>query len=288
MRKAIRCLPAIAALSTTWLSSCSKQDADSSEQPVLVTDVPVARSSVWVDSTLRDGKAEWHPFRVPEDKPPVDPTVGDKGAAARSGGAGPAKPIDAAPAKRIEAGIRDLIKEHNDLIAEGKLDDALEYWVAGQRETVKQVSTSLSSARASLSKIADALKAKLPEAQDRVSKAIDTLGTSLSLALRVDSILVKSETEADGFLAANPAVVAQRFRAIDEEWYFEVPEELVPLFVGGAEKIAPVFDAIAGAVNQGAPAETILQQLETMAAASGQAPKAEEGGDAAGRPGGSE
>lgn len=262
-RTRIECCCAL--LVMVLVSACSKNDADATGSEVILTDTPVARSSVWVDPTLKDGKAEWHPFRVPEDKPPVEAKAGSKGVGEKGGTAGgEANGVDAAKSKEIEETVRDLIKDHNDLIAEGKLDDALEYWIASQRETVKQAAAALAKAKEALQKVSEALKAKLPDAGDRVSKAIAGVDASLSLAIRVDSIQVKSATEAEGFLAASPATPAQRFKQIEDEWYLEVPEEVAPAFVAGAEKIAPMFDAITSALQGGAPAESVLQQLETM------------------------
>ncbi len=260
-KRIVCCLGAASVLALA--SACSKSDADVAVNEVIVTDTPVARSSVWVDPSLKDGKAEWHPFRVPEDKPPVDAKSAAKGAAGKGDAAGG---VEAEASKQIEEDLRGLVKDYNDLIGEGKLEDALEYWVKPQQEMVKQVSASLSKAKEALQKVAEALNAKLPDGKDRVAKAVAAVDASLSLKLQIDSIQAKSGTEAEGFRASNPTIAAQRFKKVEEDWYLEVPEELASAFVAAAEKIAPMFDAIATALQGGAPAEQIVQQLETMGA----------------------
>ncbi len=231
--------------------------------------------SAWHDPGIAKGKADWHPFREPQ--PAATPGTDDTAA-------------DDAPAgnAEVEVEIRELIDDYNDLVVEAAVDDLLEYYVDDQQDAMRPLLESMLTLTAKLDEVCKALEAKLPDAKERISKAFETLESSHSARLPLESLAVVSDTEVTGTITSHPEPMPCRFLVVDDEWFIELQG-----FTPYAEA-KPVIDAtLAGyeallqALQSGqTPPKQVLSGIEQaanmVAASTGQGTQESTGGDAPG------
>ncbi len=228
------------------------QDLGTDGSPLLPT------FPVWKTAAIADGKADWHPFR----EPASEPELGDDGGSTPDGGlAGVAN-------TEIEAEIRELIAEFNEVARTGATDDILEYFVAEQADALEPIVDATFATKDVLQQLRGELDAKLPTAADRSESAMNAILADMSLELKGETLDVKSDTEVN--VSVNGGVISEtyRFVIVDEEWYIEVPgaealAELGPALDRGLQ----YYRAMLESVRSGArPAEERLKELESAVA----------------------
>jgi hypothetical protein len=206
--------------------------------------LPVRSSRV--DPDLKGGTAEWYDF--PEFGAEREAT-GDEPTGEGSG--------------EIEAEIRELISEYNEVVAERTLDELLEYHVDEQQDAI----TALYEAKfATMDKVAEvkaAFEERLPDAEDRVADEFAELEHAAGVNLVVESLTVVNDDEITGNLAAGSTTPTCRFVVIDEDWYIEFPRlpdfaQLKPLLDG----VTTAGDEWLQALQSGdRPAEEVLDEV---------------------------
>lgn len=228
------------------------EDLGTDGSPLLPT------SPVWQKAAIAGGQAEWHPFRDPAIEPTLEEEDGDD------------EEDDAKTATdgdEVETEIRALIDEFNELVDEATADEILEYFVVEQAEALKPIVEAASATTETLEFLQGELGARLPDAADRINNAMSKILADMSLALRVSSVNVKSDTEVD--VSVDGGVIAQDYRLVivDEEWYIEVAE------ADELGKLASALDAglkyyrnmLEGVGSESVPAEDGLKALEAAA-----------------------
>ena len=195
--------------------------------------------------------AEWHPFR------PFEPEAEEEAAAAgesddESGG--------------LEAEIRDLISEYNELLAERAVEDLLEYHVEEQQEAVEAFYELGFASIDKLGELQAALEEKLPDQKDRIATMFGPALSQANSGLTVESLTVVSEEEVTGRLVGGEPITGCRFLLLDEDWYIELqglPDAATLTTMGQA--IAATYDSRLQAIREGqVPADQMLTQMEVM------------------------
>lgn len=212
--------------------------------------LPVA--SPWKETALKDGRADWHPFREPGAEEPQaaetteEPPAGDAG--------------------ETEAEVRDLIAEYNELIDGAAVDDLMEFFASDQRDALKPAIESALAANEKLSKVTAALEAQLPDAGDRIANAAKTVRMRAGVGLSIESITVVSEDEATAKLAGGFAPGCT-LRLLDDVWYIALAG--APDFADlkqSTSAFAQTCDTwLTSLESDEAAAETVLSQMEQPA-----------------------
>ena len=236
------------------------RDLGGDREPLMPT------ASVWQDPDIAKGQAQWHAFREPEAAPA--PAEGET-------------TPDAAPADAgdVEAEIRELIDEYNELAAETTVDgvdDLLDYYVEDQHDTLRPWLEAAVSLPDKLERVREALGQKLPVEKERIVAAFSKLKDPSGLELVVESVTVVRDQEATVRLPAGSPISTYRFVIVDEEWYMEIPE------IQKLAALKPVLDravAISDGWLQGlesgqAAPQQVLQQIEVWATATDAAQEA--------------
>jgi len=219
-------------------------------------------SSTWLDPAIADGKADWHPFRKPSERP-SGPAVGTGDSATAGGG------VDADQA----AEIRALVDEYNGLIGEATVDELLEYYVESQHDAVRPLLEAGTRIADVLASLRETLETDLPDAAERVDAAMKALESKVPGTLSIGELSAESDSVIVAKVLGDPLVPTCRFRLSDDEWFLEIPN------LEALAGIKPLVDAaVAGftAMNEGLAAETlsaqaVLEQLEAAAAGAGDA-----------------
>ena len=219
---------------------------DLGDGTVLLPPVRSARQN----AELRDGTAEWHEFSKfeAEEEETAEGEVGEE------------------EAGEVEAEIRELIAEYNELVAGHDLDEFLEYHVEEQHETVKAL---FEADAAMMSKSADLrslLDENLPEEQDRIATVFDRLEAKSKEGLIVESLAVVSDVEVTGKLAPGGPAPTCRFLVVDDEWYIEIPGLPDPTQPGSIPAMTTTaLDTLLQGLQSGQlPPEQVLGQVETI------------------------
>ncbi len=177
-------------------------------------------ASAWVNPKVTDGRADWVEMREPDfsevqaDDSKALAMQDDGNAAAVTGGS------------EIEAELRDLIAEYNDLVDDEKFDDVIEFYIPDQGDTVEKM---IKAIPAMTDKFKE-LQAVLPESSEQLDTMLAAFTLKKELRLDVDQINVISEKMATGNLkdtpetASLPASLKQiRFTYDGEYWFIDVP-----------------------------------------------------------------
>jgi len=135
--------------------------------------------SEWRDTAVAKGNAEWHPFRVPG--------AGDEPAS----GAGVEAETNTA---EIEAEIRDVVEEYNGFVADGTIEDLLEFYVPDQHEALQPWLEAASTMEEKFAALRSGLSEKMPDAGERIASAFTKLEGSSMHELTVDKLTVVSDT----------------------------------------------------------------------------------------------
>ena len=212
--------------------------------------------SVWHDPAIAAGQANWHSFR--------EPAVGEDAESPA-----PTGDADAQGNEEIEAEIRDLVDDYNEVAADGTTDELLEYYVEEQHDTLRPWLDAAASLAQKLTALREAFDQKMPEAGERIANAFTALGASTPRELAIETITVVSDTEATGTVPAEAGFLTYRFVVVDEEWYIEVLQIEVLAALRPAIEIAlATYDGWLENLQSGqAPPDSILAQLEAAAEA---------------------
>jgi hypothetical protein len=242
-----------------FMSGCRKAEAPRAYNRDLGTDetilLPV--TSPWKEAQLKDGRADWQPFRKPGAEEAVVEETADDSAAG--------------DAEETEADIRAMIAEYNELIGEATADELIEFYVSDQREALKPVIESALASNEKLGQVTAALEEQMPDAGDRVADAAQSVRTQAGIALAIESITVVGENEVAAKLAGGP-VAGCTFRLLDDVWYIAL--EGAPEFAEIKQStgaLARTCESWLASLESGeATAETVLSQMAEPA------PEAEE------------
>jgi hypothetical protein len=158
-------------------------------------------------TAIAKGQADWHPFRDPLAEPPPRAAESDDGE-------------NGAETSELEAEIRELIAEYNEVVVDGTVEELLDYFVEAQHEKLSSVLTLTVKLRDEAASLQAALEAKLPDARQRIQQALGTNATGLSGAVDVVDVEIVSDEE----VAAKTAAAEYRFSLVDEDWYFEISQ----------------------------------------------------------------
>lgn len=220
-------------------------------------------SPVWKTAAIAEGQADWHPFREPASEPEVDD---DDGSTPGDGAPGVAN-------TEIEAEIREVIAEFNEVVRTGATEEILEYFVAEQVDALEPIVDATFATREVLQQLRIELDTMLPDAAERSENATNAILADMSLELQNETLDVKSDTEVN--VSVNGGVISQtyRFVIVDEEWYIEVPgaealPELGPALDRGLQHYREMLESVR---SDAGSAEERLKELESAVAAA-QAP----------------
>lgn len=215
-------------------------------------------ASVWCDPAIAEGQAEWYPFREPQLQP------APAGEAAGTGG-------ERAEAGQIETEIRELIEEYNEVVADGSVDDLLDYFVEEQHDALRPLLEAGTKLAAKLGELRGELEAKMPDAGDRIAAAFGALGGDLHFSFTVELINVVSNAEVTAKLPGDSGISTLRFKLVDEDWYIEFPglEKIPSIMPKPALDLAlATYDGwIQGLQSGQVPPDTVMQQIEVAATA---------------------
>lgn len=219
----------------------------------------------WHDARVKGGNAEWKQFQPPAEKKN----------AAEAGAAGEAK----LSPEEIADEIRALVKDHNDLIAEGKHAEVIDYYIPAQRDAAREFWAFGAAMDAKLKQLQGLLIEKKPDAKDQTTKTISLLlGPP---GIDVKNLKVVSDTEAAGEMGAAAGVtVAVSFRLIEDketkesDWYIDLSSlNDYAKHKPASEQIAAAFDGLIAGIKSGAiQPDVALTQLEQLAKMVGDQP----------------
>lgn len=179
-------------------------------------------ASAWVNPKVTGGRADWVEMREPD----FGEVLADdsKALAMQDDDSDAASTV--AGGSEIEAELRDLIAEYNDLVDDEKFDDVIEFYIPDQADTVEKM---IKAIPAMTEKFKE-LQAVLPESSEQLDTMLAAFTLKKELRLDVDQINVISEKMATGNLkdtpetASLPASLKQiRFTYDGEYWFIDVP-----------------------------------------------------------------
>jgi hypothetical protein len=225
-------------------------DLGTEDKPLMLT------AAAWVDPKVADGKAEWHPFRDPDEVPIEEAAAPDRTRADAVAGDAPATltPADPETAKAI----RELIEDYNTDLADSAYDTIGEYYEERQATAVGKLITTLPALTAKLT----ALSAAAPDQSEKLAALVSKLSLASVLKIEIGAISTSGPKQAVAELKNAPALAfipgmdAEIPREIrfqygdDEYWYISSP------IVTALEKIEP-------SLSQG------VSQLDAVIAAAG-------------------
>ena len=216
-------------------------------------------SSAWLDAAVVDGKAEWHPFREPSDEVPTSADAPDGSAATVAG---------AAPNAELEADIRALVVEYNDLFGDATVDEILEYYVDSQRDAVRPLLEAAEKITDSVASLREKLEADLPDAGDRIDAALKTLESEKPGSLSLGEMTAESESLVIAKALGNSLMPTCRFRLIGEDWFIEIPNvEVVSELKTSLDAAGAGFAAMIQGLEDGTlTAQAVLEQIEAAPA----------------------
>lgn len=232
---------------------------------------------VWKQAAIAGGQAEWHAFRDPTVEEQADEAVEDDAVTEDSAGE-----TGDTGGGETETEIRELIAEFNELMADATADDILEYFVEEQAEALKPIIDAALATTEILTELQSGLDGKLPDAGDRIKNALDKIRADMSLALRIKTIDVKSDTEVD--VSVDGGVISQgyRFIIVDDDWYIAVTDahglgERGTSLANGLKYYGDMLEDVKSGSDQ---AEKRLGELEAAVAAAneGEEPDSGSGG----------
>ena len=248
----------LAAVLATGLAGCRKTDPPPAHARDLgdETGALIPTSGVWKNAAIVDGKADWHPFRDPADVPEPDDDAATDVDAASEGNA------------ETEAEVRDFIREYNEVVADGVIEEVIEYYVPEQAELIRPILETVAAGAVLVEQIRDELASKLPDASERIAASSGALLSWLSPALRIESIVGTGETEATATMAPGSFVPTYRFVVLDEDWFIQVPDaDSLPQIKQAMDGAQTMYNGLLEGLRSGqVTPEDALAALETAAA----------------------
>ncbi len=263
-------------------TGCKEQPPQPSMQGDLgngdMTLLPTA--SAWVNPKIAQGQADWHPFRAPNFDGVAD-GGGDAAASSVAGGSDPA----------IEKELKELVAEYNGLLADGSLDDVLDFYDEKQVATVEKLIATLPAFADKLKTLAEGA----PDQSEKLMTLVARLAPASVLKLEIESITTSGDKQAVGklagvpelsFLPGMPAVGdvprEVRFQLGDDDyWYMTSPivalmEKVEPSLARGVEELDALIAAVksGSALSDAALSEGFLKSMLGPAAGSDSAPAA--------------
>ena len=176
----------------------------------------LATSGTPMDARIKDGRADWVPFRDPTSTPPETPGGGDPTNTDATANAGAQTPAAVADAAAIERQIRDAIDEYNGLIGDGKWEDSREFFNETDADTVDRLTAAVSALSGKLTELNGALPA--PSAD--LSAAAGALTPASVLRLDVESITISSPTAGVATLKGSGGEPGARFTFGDDGYWY--------------------------------------------------------------------
>lgn len=224
-------------------------------------------ASVRLDANLKDGKATWRPFREPGSEDPDQDATASRGSGDDAGNADSADSTgNIGKTDKIEAEIRELLVEFNEIAADGTTADLLEFFVEDQQDAVSQWLEAEVVIATKLGELRAALAEKLPDQADRIASAFAPIEAITGRDLVMETLEVVSETEVVGQRPPGAPLPTCRFIIVDDEWYMEFPgltdfASVKPILDASLSG----FDALVKALADGIlPAEQVLTQLDAI------------------------
>lgn len=222
-------------------------------------------TSAWVDPNVTDGRADWVELREPDfdevKAQDAKVTVNENDQTTGSAVEG---------ADEIEAELRDLLSEYNDLVNDEKYEDVIEFYIPDQGDTVTQM---IKAIPAMTSKFKE-LQAVLPESHDQLDGMLATFTLKEALKLDVETITILSEKSATGIVKDTPdttnlpaALKQIHFTYDGEYWFIDVPimnlaKMMLPML---EQSKASVDQLIAGIKSGDIAGDAITAQVSAMA-----------------------
>lgn len=199
-------------------------------------------ASAWVNPKVTEGRADWVELREPDfgevrsEDTKVAAQQDDKAADSAVAGGG-----------EIEAELRDLLAEYNDLVDDEQYEEVIEFYIPDQGDTVEKM---IKAIPAMTTKFKE-LQSVLPESHDQLDAVLATFTLKQALRLDVETINVINEKVATGSLkdapdtASLPAALKQiRFTYDGEYWFIDVPA------LNLAKVMLPILEQSKSAVDQ--------------------------------------
>jgi hypothetical protein len=213
---------------------------------------------------LGEGSVEWIPFRKPSESSAEEVS-------------GP------------EAALRDvqaMLQDVNGAMADEDWDAVGDFFQEPQRAALRKVIDLSAAGRERRQRLGDALKEKLPDAEERVDAALSAARKDFQRGFHVKDLVVAGEGQVTGRLADTPPMLAAiNFVNVDGDWYIDWPILTTPGMTTMLESMVGVLDQLIQELSSGAmPAEQVLTQIEAQAklaremgdAGGGEAPGSEE------------
>lgn len=260
-------------------TGCKEQPPQPSMQVDLgdgdMTLLPTA--SVWVNPKIAQGQADWHPFRDPN----FDEVAARSTAASTTAGSDPA----------IEKELEELVAEYNGLLADGSLDDVLDFYDEKQVATVEKLIATLPAFTDKLKVLAEGA----PDQSEKLMTLVARLAPAAVLKLEIESITTSGDKQAVGklsgvpdlsFLPGIPAAAdiprAVRFQLGDDDyWYVTSPivalmEKVEPSLARGVGELDALIAAVksGSALSDAASPEGFLKSMLNSATGSDSDPAA--------------
>lgn len=207
----------------------------------------------WLEPKVKDGRAQWHPFR--------DPTKEEPGATAEAG------PVTGADG--IQTQLRVMLVEYNKFLSEERYDELSDFFVESQADAAEQL---MQTFPALLGKLRE-LNETLPQPDVRFTRVLDAMSAQTALRLEVEAIEVVSRSEATGRLkpvpgpfAASPGDVGRQVRFVqgeDDFWYFDLPAlaAIAPSLKALQQQADMLDQLIAGIKSGQVPGDIVAEQL---------------------------
>ena len=217
----------------------------------------VPTSSVWKESAIAGGQADWRPFRDPADEP-VETVDAEEPSDRRSdSGISP-----------VEAEIRELVDEFNQVVRDGAVEEILEYFIEEQTASLKPIVEAAFTATDLIGKIRVELTTKLPDESERIEDSAETLLGAMTFELHIQSVTVESDTAARATVNRSAAGDAYRFDIVDEDWFIQVLGEktLAQLAPTLTLAVNTYTETLAALQSGRVAAAEVLHQLEAAAA----------------------
>lgn len=255
-------------------------------------------AGAWTNAAIQAGTAEWVAFREPDldafaltahradsnseetaplDEPVLTPIghnegVSDAPDADGSEEVAVEKVADAAfSSDEIEAELREVVTEFNEVAAEGDFDALLDFFVESQHDTLTELGKTAKELSGKVDALLDALESKAKGSKDSLSDFLAFSKRAASINLNIERYNIASENEAVGILATTqdrPGVANEvLFTIVDDEWYLEIPAlDQMMAALPALEANATLFDKLTSQIKSGkVPASAVVKQLKKMA-----------------------
>lgn len=207
----------------------------------------------WLEPKVKDGRAQWHPFRDPTKEQP-DATAG-AGAVAGSDG--------------IQTQLREMLVEYNKFLSEERYDELSDFFVESQADAAEQLMQTFPALLGKFRK----LNETLPQPDIRFTRVLDAMSPQTAFRLEVETIEVLSRSEATGRLkpvpgpfAASPGDDGRQVRFVqgeDDFWYLDLPAlaAIAPRLQEFQQQADMLDQLIAGIKSGQVPGDIVAEQL---------------------------